>query len=232
MAKIPPTTLAEVRAKLDDKYKEALDFLGDMETWKQDHTCFTHRVSAFLSAAESVLLMIEKHAIRYARDHRKEPKFAAWYEAKAEAFRLPKYDRKGKAKKSIGTDTEWVYLRAARDDTIHIERTDLARLIRLRATLTGHGNFTARLTVTATNHETGAVTVSEDETPPVPPPAPDETKEEKDLWAFKPIEIVDQGGNITTVIDPPTDDVVSVCKRHIDKLIVLVEECVRELKTY
>lgn len=231
MAKVPPKTLAVVRTKLDDKIMEASDFLSDMETWKKDQTRITHRVSAFLSAAESVLLMIEKHAKRFARDNGSEPKFAAWYEAKADAFRTP--DAARRAKKSIGSDAEWIYLRAARNDTIHIERTSLAYLLRLRATLTGRGYLTARLTVTATNPETGAVTVSESETPPLaPPPEPNETKEEKDLWAFKPIEIVDQGGNITDVINAPVDDVVSVCKRHIDKLIVLVEECVRELSTY
>jgi hypothetical protein len=228
LAKAQPKTRTEVRAKLDDKIMEALDFLCDMEAWKQDHTRFTHRVSAFLSASESVLSMIDRHAKRYARDHGREPEFNAWYKAKAAAFRKP--DEARIAKKTIGSDTEWVYLRTARDDTIHIERTSLARL--LRVTFTAHAYLTARLTVTATNHETGAVTVTEAETPPAPPPEPDETKEEKDLWAFKPIEIVDKGGNIAAVVNPPTDDVVSVCKQHIDKLIELVEECERELATY
>jgi len=228
MAKAPPKTLAEMRAKLDDKIMEALDFLGDMEALKQDHIRFAHRVSAFLSASESVLSMIDRHAKRYAREHGREPTFAAWYEAKADAFRMPHVAHR--AKKSSGSDLEWVYLRAARDDTIHIERTSLARL--LRVTFTAHAYLTARLTVTATNHETGTVTVSEAETPPpAPPPEPDETKDEKDLWAFMPLEIVDQGGNITA-INPPTYDVVSVCKRYLDKLIELVEECERELSTY
>ncbi len=229
MAKTQPKTIAEMRAKLDDKIMEALDFLCDMETWKKDHIHFTHRVSAFLSASESVLSMIDRHAKRYARDHGREPTFAAWYEAKADAFRKP--DEARNAKKSVGSDAEWVYLRAARNDTIHIERTSVALL--LRVTFTAHSYLTARLTVTASNYETGTVTISEAETtPPVPPPAPDETKEEKNLWAFKTIEIVDKGGNITDVIDPPMDDVVSVCKRHLDKLIELVEECERELSTY
>lgn len=224
MAKAPPKTLAEMRAKLDDKIMEALDFLGDMEAWKQDHIRFAHRVSAFLSASESVLSMIDRHAKRYARDHGREPTFAAWYEAKADAFRMP--DAARKAKKSIGSDLEWVYLRAARDDTIHIERTDLAHLTRVRITIS---NVTA--SVAATNHETEALTVSETKPEP-PPPKPDETKKTEGLWAFKPIEIVDQGGTITDVINPPMDDVVSVCKRHLDKLIELVEECERELSTY
>lgn len=229
MAKAQPKTLTEVRAKLDDKIMEALDFLCDMETWKKDHIHFTHRVSAFLAAAESVLLMIDKHAKRYARDHKRQPDFIIWYEAKEDAFRMPYVAHR--AKKSSGSDLEWVYLRAARDDTIHIERTSLARL--LRVTFTAHTYLTARLTVTATNHETGTVTVSESEPEsPTSPPETDETKEEKDLWAFKPIEIVDQGGNITDVINAPMDDVVSVCKRHLDKLIELVEECERELSTY
>jgi len=216
MAKVPPKTPTEVRAKLDDKTMEALDFLFDMETCKKDQTRFTHRVSAFLSASESVLMMIDKHAKRYARDHGRGRRFVPWYEAKVNAF----------------SDKEWVYLRAARNDTIHIEQTSLAHLLRLRATLTGRGYLTACLTITATNHETGTVTVSESETPPAPPPEPDETKEEKDLWAFKPIENVEQGGNFAGVINPPMDDVVSVCKRHLDKLIELVEECERELSTY
>jgi hypothetical protein len=229
MAKVPPKTLAEVRAKLDDKIMEASDFLFDMETWKKDQSRFTHRVSAFLSAAESVLLMIDKHAKRYARDHRKKIEFDIWYEAKTDAFRTP--DAARKAKRSIGSDAEWVYLRAARNDTIHLERTDLAHLTRVR--FTARLNITAQLKVTVTNHETGTVTVSESEPePPAPLPEPDETKEEKDLWAFKRIEIVDKGGNITDVINPPMNDVVSVCKRHVDKLIELVEECERELSTY
>jgi hypothetical protein len=231
MAKVQPKTLTEVRAKLDDKIMEALDFLCDMETWKKDQTRFTHRVSAFLAAAESINLMIQKHAIRYARDHKRQPDFIIWYEAKEDAFRMPYEVRE--ANKSVDLDTEWVYLRAARNDTIHIERTDLAHLILIRVTFTGRSNITGRLKVTVTNHETGTVTVSESEPePPAPPPEPDETKEEKDLWAFKPIEIVGQGGNIAGVINPPMDDVVSVCKRHLDKLIELVEECERELSTY
>jgi|GraSoi2013_115cm_1033766.scaffolds.fasta_scaffold24521_4 hypothetical protein len=224
MAKVQPKTLAEVRAKLDDKIMEALDFLCDMETWKKDHIRFTHRVSAFLAAAESILSMIQKHAKRYARDHGREPTFIAWYEAKVDAFRKP--DEARNAKKLIGSDAEWVYLRAARDDTIHIEPTDLA--LSLQVTFTGHSYLTARLTVT--NHETGTVTVAESE--PAPRPEPDETKEGKAYWAFKPIEIIDKGGNISHVIDPPMDDVFSVCKRHLDKLIELVEECERELSTY
>ena len=80
-------TLAEMRAKLDDKIMEALDFLGDMEAWKQDPIRFAHRVSAFLSASESVLSMIDRHAKRYAREHGREPTFAAWYEAEEDAFR-------------------------------------------------------------------------------------------------------------------------------------------------
>lgn len=223
MAKVQTKTLAAVRAKLDDKIMEAFDFLGDMETWKQDYLRFAHRVSAFLSASESVLSMIDRHAKRYARDHGREPTFAAWYEAKADAFRKP--DEARKAKKSIGSDLEWVYLRAARDDTIHIERTDLAHLTRVGITIS---NVTA--SVAATNHETETLTISETEPEP-PPPRPDETRKVEALWAFKPIEIVDRGGNITA-INPPTDDVVSVCKRHIDKLTVLVEKCVRELSTY
>ena len=67
MAKVPPITLKEVREKLDDKLYEALDFLEDMEETKQNQVRFTHRVSAFLSAADSVILMIEKHATRFAR---------------------------------------------------------------------------------------------------------------------------------------------------------------------
>ena len=96
MAKAPPKPLQRVRAKLDDKIMEALDFLGDMEAWKRDHIPFTHRVSAFLSASESVLSMIGRHAKRYARDHGREPTFAAWYEAEADAFRKPDDTRKSK----------------------------------------------------------------------------------------------------------------------------------------
>jgi len=226
MAKVPPLTLAEVREKLDNKIVEALDFLCDMETWKKDQTRFTHRVSAFLSAADSVIMMIENHAKRYAREHGKEYKFNAWYDAKEGAFRKP--IEAHKAKKPNGSDTTWIYLRAARDDTIHIERTELAHLTRV--TFKARIHITARLTITMTNHETGAVTVTEPESPP--PPESNETKEEKDLWAFKPIRIVYQGKTIADVIDPPTDDVVSVCNRHIDKLIELVEECEQELSAY
>jgi hypothetical protein len=227
MAKVQPKTLAEVRAKLDDKIMEAFDFLCDMETWKKDQTRFTHRVSAFLSASESVLLMIHKHATRYARDHGREYKFAAWYEAKADAFRMPNAARK--AEKLIGSDAEWVYLRAARDDTIHIERTDLAHLTRVATTIRLHVSDGIRV---IEHHQDGTSEVVVDAPSKTLTPEPDETKEEMGLWAFKPIEIVDQAGNITDVINPPMEDVVSVCKRHLDKLIELVEECEQELSTY
>jgi hypothetical protein len=224
MAKVPPITLKEVREKLDDKLYEALDFLEDMEETKQNQVRFTHRVSAFLSAADSVILMIEKHATRFARELGKEYLFTAWYEPKRDLFRMPDDARKNK--KSDGSDTTWVYLRAARDDTIHIEQTDLVQLIRLRAFLVGRGHLTAKLRVEVINHESGTVTVSEAASEPPPPPEPDESKVEKDLWAFKPIELVDKGGNITDIIDPPMDDVVSICRGHVDKLITLVEECI------
>lgn len=225
MAKVPPTTLIEVREKLEDKLYEALDFLEDMEDTKQDQVRFTHRVSAFLSAADSVILMIEKHAKRYAREHGKEYLFIAWYEPKRDLFRMPDDARNNK--KSDGSDATWVYLRAARDDTIHIEQTDLAQLIRLRAFFVGQSHLTANLRVEVIDRESGTVTVSEAANEPPPPPEPDESKVEveKDLWAFKPIELVDKGRNITYTIVPPKDDVVSVCRDHIGKLITLVEEC-------
>ncbi len=228
MAKVPPITLKEVREKLEDKLYEALDFLADMEETKQNQVRFTHRVSAFLSAADSVIMMIEKHAKRYAREHGNEYKFTIWYETKKNIFRQP--DEARKAKKQIGSDTTWVYLRAARDDTIHIEQTDLVHLTRV--TFTARLHPTAHLRVEVINHENGTVTVSEGVQEPPTPPESNETKVEKDLWEFSPIELVDTGGNITDIIDPPRNDVVSICRDHIDKLIALVDECEEELTTY
>ena len=225
MAKVPSTTLKEVREKLEDKLYEALDFLADMEDTKQNQVRFTHRVSAFLSAADSVIMMIEKHAMRYAREHGKEYLLRAWYETKKDLFRTP--NEAAKTNKPVGSDATCVYLRVARDDTIHIEQTDLLHLTRV--IFVGRLHLTAHLRVEVINHESGTITVSEAAHEPPPPPEPGKTKVEKDLWAFKPIELVDKGGNITDIIDPPMDDVVSVCRNHIDKLIALVEECIEKL---
>ena len=228
MSKVPPITLSEVIEKLHEKLDEAQDFLGDMETLKKDQTRFTHRVSAFLSAADSTIMMIEKHAKRYAREHGKVDEFNHWYEMKKDIFRKP--DEARKTTKAVGSDATWVYLRAARDDTIHIERTTLNQLVRINTVERVHISDGIRV---VEYHDDGTPTVVIDIPPePLPPPEPDETKVETDLWAFRPIELVDNGRNIIGIINPPPNDVVSLCKEHIGKLIALVGDCEQELSIY
>lgn len=64
MTKLAKLSLAEVIDKLTDKLDEAADFLEEMEHTKQDEKRFTHRVSALLSAAASVTLLMERNTIR------------------------------------------------------------------------------------------------------------------------------------------------------------------------
>ncbi len=222
MAKAAPITLAEVLEKLNEKLDEAADFLEELEEVKKDCRHFTHRVSAFLSATGSVIMMIETHAKRYARERGKEAEFTEWYETKKDAFRTPNEA----SKKPVGTDRVWVYLRVARDDTIHIEQTNLNHLARLGITMRLHVADGIRVTE---HREDGPVIVVDQPPKSGPPPKPDEVHIKENLWAFSQIVLVDKGRNITNIVEPPTDDVISVCGAHVEKLKSLVDECKNKL---
>jgi hypothetical protein len=224
MAKAAPITLAEVLEKLHEKLDEAADFLEELEEAKKDRRHFTHRISAFLSATGSVILMIETHAKRYARERGKEAEFTEWYETKKDAFRTP--NEASKSKKPVGRDRAWVYLRVARDDTIHIEQTNLNRLARLDITMRLHVADGIRVTE---HREDGPVIVVDQPPKSVPSPEPDEVHIEENLWAFSQIVLVDKGRNITNIVEPPTDDVITVCGAHVERLISLVDECKNKL---
>lgn len=225
MTKAAPISLPAVLEILDEKLDEAADFLEEMEITKKDARRFIHRVSAFLSAAGSVTMQIERQARRYARQIGKGKEFEDWYKTQKDAFRTPDEVKKGQ---KVGTDNTWVYLRIARDDTIHIEQTNLNRLVRVSESARLHFSDGIRVTE---HHADGTTKVVQSISPPPPPlePEPDEVQIEKDLWTFKQILQVDQSGNITDIIEPPRDDVISICKAHMEKLGLLLSECTHKL---
>lgn len=228
MAKIEPITLAEVLERISEKLDEAADFLGELEGAKKDPKRFTHRVSAFLSAAGSVIMMIEDHAKRYSMEIGERVEFIRWYNDKEDIFRTPKRTlKKTPRDKPVGTDRVWVYLRVARHDTIHIEQTNLDSLARLGIATRLH--LSDGIRITELRPDGSSVIVVDQPPPPPPPPTPDEVHIEKDLWAFKQIQVIDENGNIVCTIDPPTDDVVSVCHAYMEKLRSLVDECASKL---
>ena len=50
------------------------------------------------------------------------------------------------------------------------------------------------------------------------------------LWGFTQLVITDRGGEVIAVLEPPGDDIVTVCRNHIKTLEALIEECKAVLK--
>jgi len=95
-------------------------------------------------------------------------------------------------------------LRAARNQTIHIEQVIPAHLARRYAV----GRFHLRAE-------------SEPEAPQPPVTVP--VQNDKMLWAFQALPITIAGGKLITTLQPPPDDVVRVCKNYIRTLEALIE---------
>src|SRR5690349_6059993 len=115
-----PLTVSEVIKKINEKLDEAEDFLEEMEKTQEDHRLFRHRLSAFLSAANSVIEIIEAQGTLYALQRGKKAVFINWFAGEEDQFRTP-YRGKSKSPKPKGTNVSWVYLRQARHDSIHLE---------------------------------------------------------------------------------------------------------------
>src|SRR5438552_4073855 len=108
-------SLTDILSIVNEKLDEAKDYLQEMENAKSNPTVFRRRISAFLAAGHSVTDFVKKHGTAYAKQIGKETQFSEWYKNQENLFRVPDRFNSKKAK-SIGTDTIWVYLTAARHE--------------------------------------------------------------------------------------------------------------------
>lgn len=204
-------TLADVMESIEDKLEEAEDFLAEMEKTKSDFKAFKHRLSAFLSAADSVTMIMESQGKKYARQMNKSSIFEKWYEGMENKFKVP-----------TGTDRTWMYLRAARNETIHIEQTKPIRLNKVKYTEQLYARSSGSLRSTKPGEVLKeSITVLEE---PLPPDAGQTSVEiDNTLYSFKRLTIEDHGK--LKKLEPPDEDVVTVCKNHIVTLELLIKDC-------
>jgi hypothetical protein len=202
-------TLTNVLRTVETKLTEAKGHLRDMEKKKAAPRTFRRHLNAFLAAAESVIMIMERQGKGYARQKGKEAAFTHWFATKQDLFRTPD-EINQKTGKNIGADATWIFLRAARNQTIHIEPITPAHLARR--------SVVGRVRIRA-------------EGEPEPPSLPASTPVQNDtnLWAFQPLTIIKTGSPIAT-LQPPRDDVLTVCKKHILTLEALIAECKAVLK--
>src|SRR5437764_13835625 len=106
-------TVDEVLRKINEKLDEAEDFLGEMKKTQEDYRLSKHRLSAFLSAANSVIEIMHAQGTIYATQIGKKDTFTKWFVGEENQFRTPDR-RKSKNPKPKGTNDVWVYLRQAR----------------------------------------------------------------------------------------------------------------------
>jgi hypothetical protein len=254
-------TLTEVIKIIREKLGEAKDYLREMEKKKGVPRTFRRRLSAFLSAADSVTEIMQRQGMKYARQKGKGSAFEQWFNTKQDLFRTPQESKPKKAK-NIGTNPVWVYLRSARHETIHVQQIGVH----------AQRKFEVNVLMIVREDKSICFEVMQDDgtvqqyefAPGQPPPLsmqfmtrsekgiPDSIERTKDekiepiqgqplpllkavdtgevLWGFTPLTIIGQGGNEIVVLDPPTDDVVTVCRNHIKKLEALIEECKTVLK--
>ncbi|HYL45169.1 MAG TPA: hypothetical protein VEU97_17450 [Ktedonobacteraceae bacterium] len=103
-----------------------------------------------------------------------------------------------------GTDTTWVYLWAARNDTVHVQQVDPSHLLRVDVATRLHISEGLRV---PENREDGPDIVVDPSPKPAPPREPDEVHIENNLWAFQPVFNHRTGSAIEL---PLHDDVVSI----------------------
>src|SRR5438105_1429037 len=101
-----PLTVNEVLRKINEKLDEAKDFLGEMEKTQEDYRLFRHRLSAFLSAANSVIEIMHAQGTIYATQIGKRVAFTNWFAGEENQFRTPDR-RKSKNPKPKGTNDVW-----------------------------------------------------------------------------------------------------------------------------
>ena len=210
-------TLADVMEIIEDKLDEAKDFLDEMEKTSADRKRFRHRLSAFLSAAGSVTMFMKEQGTTYAQQINKEAAYKTWYKGKQSQFVTPTVGNKH----AIGTDKTWVYLAVARNKTIHIQQTRPIRLNTVKYTEQLYARSSGGLRSTKPDE-----VLKESETVLEEPLLPDagQTFVELDtLYCFKRLTIEDHGKPKT--LDPPDEDVVTVCKKYIVTLELLIKDC-------
>ncbi len=100
-------TLTDVIKIIRAKQAEAKGHLQDMEKKKAVSRTFKRHLNAFLTAAESVIMIMERQGMRYARQKGKEAAFTRWFTAKKDLFRTHK-EGKPKEGKNLGTNAVWV----------------------------------------------------------------------------------------------------------------------------
>jgi hypothetical protein len=256
-------TLSEVIKIIREKLSEAKDYLREMEKKKSVPRTFRRRLSAYLSAADSVTEIMERQGMRYARQKEKGMVFASWFAGKQNLFRTPQESNPKKGRNQ-GTDDDWVYLRSARHETIHVQQINLSvqHEFQLNVHLIVREDKSVCFEVMQSD---GTIQQFEfDKGQPLPPlhmqllrisnkAIPVTTKQSNETiekieqiqsqelpmlkaidtgkreWKFMPLEITN-GGKVIAVLQPPSNDVMTVCRNHIQTLENLIEECKAVLK--
>lgn len=255
-------TLTEVIKIIREKLSEAKDYLREMEKKKSVPRTFRRRLSAFLSAADSVTEIVQRQGMRYARQKGKSSTFEQWFLGKQDLFRTPEESNLKKCK-NIGTDPIWVYLRAARHETIHLQqiRIHVKRefMVNARVTVREDKSFCINVlqndgTIQQYEFEQGQslptltmqLLTTKSKGIPFKTEQFDEAKVEQThgqslpllkavdteevLWGFTPLKIIGQGGKEIVVLEPPKQDIVTICRNHIKTLDNLIDECKAMLK--
>jgi hypothetical protein len=95
-------TATSVIKVINAKLVEAKGHMRDMEKKKAAPRTFRRHLNAFLAAAESVIMIMERQGKGYARQKGKEAVFTQWFATKQDLFRTPD-EINQRAGKNIGT---------------------------------------------------------------------------------------------------------------------------------
>jgi len=247
-------TLTDVIKIIREKLGEAKEYLREMEKKRSIPRTFRRRLSAYLSAADSVIEIMSRQGMKYARQKGKGAVFENWFTGKQNLFRTPQESNPKKGR-HIGTDAVWVYLRAARHETIHIRQIVVyaQRQFEVNARLLVREDKSVCIEVDQSDgtvqkfefapgqplpplrmqflkYDVKDMPVEREQIPGQTLPLLKAVDTGEALWGFTPLTIIGQGGNEIAILDPPKLDVVTVCRNHIKTLEALIEECKSVLK--
>jgi hypothetical protein len=206
--------LSEVLQEMRDKVDLVTLAIQDMEEAKAVRSLFIQRLNSYLLAVGSVMLIMKTQGEGYASQVKKGKQFSDWYNQKENLFRKP-----GKGKR--GTNPTWVYLEAARDVTTHQQHVkpqdayrgtrDIHTLFKLRDEAEPAEQQPEQILSTGSNLVEEVV------------------RNDEKIYLFKPLQIIERGKLIAT-LQPPNDDVITVCNNHILTLEILIDECKTSLE--